>query len=188
MKPVPMIDEQGRRHEQVARAVRSHQPEQRPQQQSPDHDDEADRQGRLGERQREAGEQRPARARAQDRDQEQQRHDGQVLRQQDGEARPAGRSRQPALVGQDLDDDGRRRQGEARADDHGCRPAVAEQRGDAADDGRGQDDLQAAQPEHQPAHGHEALEGQLQADQEHQEHDAELGEAGDVLASVMVTQ
>ena len=44
-----------------------------------------------------------------------------------------------------------------------------------------QDDLQAAQAEHQPAHGRQALEGQLQADQEQQEHDAELGDAGDVL-------
>ena len=64
--------------------------------------------------------------------------------------------------------------------DHRRRPAVAEQRGDAGDGGRAQDDLQSAQPEHQPAHGDETLEGELQTDQEHQEDDAQLGDAGDV--------
>ena len=59
--------------------------------------------------------------------------------------------------------------------------AAAEQRGDAADHGRAQHHLQAAQPEHQTAHGDEALVGQLQADQEQQEDDAELGDPGDVL-------
>ena len=44
-----------------------------------------------------------------------------------------------------------------------------------------QDDLQAAEAEHQAAHGQQALVGQLQADQEQQEDDAELGDAGDVL-------
>ena len=44
-----------------------------------------------------------------------------------------------------------------------------------------EDDLQAAEAEHQPAHGDEALVGKLQADEEHQEDDAELGEAGDVV-------
>ena len=52
----------------------------------------------------------------------------------------------------------------------------------AADDAGREHDLQAAQAEHQPAHGHEALEGQLQSDQEQQEDDAQLGDLGDVLA------
>ena len=39
----------------------------------------------------------------------------------------------------------------------------------------------AAEPEHQTAHGDEALVGQLEPDQEQQEHDAELGDARDVL-------
>ena len=62
--------------------------------------------------------------------------------------------------------------------DHRRRPAVAEQRGYAGDGGRAQDDLQPAQPEYQPAHGDETLEGELQTDQEHQEYDAQLGDAG----------
>ncbi len=107
--------EQRRRHEQVAGAARCHQPEQRPQQQPADQDDQPHRQRRVGERQGQAREQRAARARAQDRDQQQQRHHGQVLRQQDGETRPSGGGRQPALVGQHLDDDGGRRQGETHA-------------------------------------------------------------------------
>ena len=57
----------------------------------------------------------------------------------------------------------------------GAAPTPA-QRDHAGDDGGAQNDLQAAQAEHQPAHGHQTLEGQLQADQEQQEDDAELGE------------
>ena len=44
-----------------------------------------------------------------------------------------------------------------------------------------QDDLQAAEAEHQAAHRLQAFVGQLQADQEQQEDDAEFGDAGDVL-------
>ena len=67
----------------------------------------------------------------------------------------------------------------------GC---AAAQSGDAADHGSGEEDLQAAQPEHQAAHGLQPLEGQFQADQEQQEDDAEFGDPGDVLASTTVNQ
>ena len=56
----------------------------------------ADGQCRMGERQRQAGEHRAAGARAQNRDEQQQRHHGEVLRQQDREARPAGSRGQTA--------------------------------------------------------------------------------------------
>ena len=42
-------------------------------------------------------------------------------------------------------------------------------------------DLQAAKPENQPAHGHQALEGKLDADQEQEEHDAEFAERAQFL-------
>ena len=40
----------------------------------------------------------------------------------------------------------------------------------------------AAEAEHQPAHGHKALERKLEPDQEQQEDDAELGEGDDLSA------
>ena len=52
---------------------------------------------------------------------------------------------------------------------------------DCADRGCGEHDLQAAQSENQAAHRLQPLIGQFHADQEQQEHDAEVGEAGDVL-------
>ena len=48
-------DEQGRRHEQLARARGGHQAEQRLEQQPPDDHDDAERQGRVGHRQRQPG-------------------------------------------------------------------------------------------------------------------------------------
>ena len=49
---------------------------------------------------------------------------------------------------------------------------------DTSEWGGREDDLEPAQPEHQTAHGDEPLERELKADEEHQEHDAELGDAG----------
>ena len=93
----------------------------------------------------------------------------------------AGGRRHAPLIGQQLEHDGRRRQGEARADDDGRRRTPAGERYDAGDRRGAEQELQAAEPEHQPAHGDEALEGELQADQEQQEHDAQLGEGGHVV-------
>src|SRR5262249_57913993 len=61
------------------------------------------------------------------------------------------------------------------------RPTVAEQLSNGCDDGCRYDDLEHAQSEHQATHGEQALEGELKADEEHQEHDAEFGDAGDTL-------
>jgi hypothetical protein len=46
----------------------------------------------------------------------------------------------------------------------------------------GEDHLRAAQPEHDAAHAAQARQRKLQADREHQEHHAELGEVAGLLA------
>ena len=175
-------DEQGRRHEQLASRRRRDQPEQRPQQQPADDDDQRRSPAPPG---RAPGRGRRAASRPCGRPGWRPNSSSGTTARSCA-SRMAKLARPAAVVSRRWLDstsmtmavDDRARHApmimEAAA-------AVAEQRGDAADDGRAQDDLQAAQPEHQPAHGHEALEGQLQADQEHQEHDAELGDAGDVL-------
>ena len=96
----------------------------------------AERQRRLRHGEHDTVDDRAAHAVAEDGHEQEDRHDRHILREQDGEARAAGRGRHAALVGQDFDDDGGRGQGQARADDdRGCR-RDAGQRGDAADHGR----------------------------------------------------
>ena len=95
------------------------------QQQPADNDDDADRQRGIGQREHETGHDRAAGACAEDGDEQQDRHHRQVLGQQNGEARPAGGGREATLVGEHLDDDGGRRQGEARAENDGSGGLVA---------------------------------------------------------------
>ena len=52
---------------------------------------------------------------------------------------------------------------------------------DAGEQRGGDKHLQAAQAEHQPPHGQQPMQRQFETDQEQQEDDAELGDAGDVL-------
>ena len=123
----------------------------------------------------------PECAGAENRDEQQERRHRQVLRQQDREAGAARARVQPSLPGKHVDDDGGRRQRQARTDDERHRRLAAGKDHDCADHGCGEHDLQAAQSENQAAHRLQPLIGQLHADQEQQEHDAEVGEAGDVL-------
>jgi hypothetical protein len=104
-----------------------------------------------------------------------------ILEEQHGKAGTARGAHQAALLRQQLDDDCRRGQGQAQADDDGCGSLAAEQGSDGANRDRREGVLQAAQAEHQTAHGQQPLEGQLKADQEQQEHHAQLGDGRDVL-------
>ena len=60
----------------------------------------------------------------------------------------------------------------------GCLPG---HHGNAGKQRGGEQHLQPAQPEHQPPHGQQPVEGQFETDQEQQKDDAELGDALDVL-------
>ena len=69
---------------------------------------------------------------------------------------------------------------EESADDQRRSGRLAEPQRAEADRQRRHDDLQAAQPEHQPAHGEQAAHRQFEADEEQQEDDAEIGDEGDL--------
>ena len=68
----------------------------------------------------------------------------------------------------------------AEPDQHrgGCR--IAEERRGKADRDRAGEHLQPAEAEHEAAHGEQALQRQLEPDQEQEEDDAELRHAGDL--------
>ena len=95
-------------------------------------------------------------------------------------ARPALVFSRPCLESTSIDDGGRR-QRQAGADDERHRRLAARKEHGCADCGCGEHDLQAAQSENQAAHRLQPLIGQFHADQEQQEHDAEVCETGDVL-------
>ena len=164
-------------HEQVAHARGCDQTEQRPHHHAADDDDHAERDGGVGERQHESAGNRTGLAGAENGDEQQERRHRQILRQQDRETGPARARVQPSLPGKHLDDDGGRRQRQAGTDDERHRRLAAGKDHDCADRGCGEHDLQAAQSENQAAHRLQPLIGQLHADQEQQEHDAEVCES-----------
>ena len=122
--------------EQLAGARRRHQAKQGTQQQAADDDDESQGQRGLRDGKHDAADDRAAHVVAEYGYEHEDRHDGHVLGEQDGEAGAAGRGRHAALAGQDLDDDGGGRQRQARPDDHRGGGREAGQRHDGCDDGR----------------------------------------------------
>ena len=112
-------------------------------------------------------------------DDEQHRHRGDVLQQQDGQRGAADRSAETLLVRQHLHDDGGGRHRQRRPDDDGEQRRRAECEGDRRDRHRAQHELQQPEAEHQPAHHAQPLQRQLQADHEHHHADAEFGDRRD---------
>ena len=97
-------------------------------------------------------------------------------------SRPCGVSSLHAL-GQQAHDDRGRGHRQRGAERERALPAAAgggEQRGEERG---GEHHLQPAEPEHQAAHLRELRQAELEADGEHQEHHAELGEIGGVSRS-----
>ena len=108
--------------------------------------------------------------------QEQQRHDREILQQQDGKTHAASCGGEAPLLGQHLHDDCGRRQCQADADDHrAARLGAKRSRHQSDQDGRDQD-LQRTEPEDQPPHGQHARGGQLEPDQKQQKHHTELAD------------
>ena len=109
-----------------------------------------------------------------------QRDGHEVLEQQHGKRHAAVAQRQLALLLQHLQGEGRRRQRQRQAGEHRDRPGQAAGQGD---DGRAAVAVMAtwAPPsaEDGGAHGPQPLGPQLQADQEQQQHHAELGKVQD---------
>ena len=170
-------DEQRDRQQQFGGVGRGHEPIERAQHRPSEHDDQRQRRGGLPQRRDQARGDGNVSLHGEDGDQQQDRHDGEILRQQDRERGAPARRCEPALAGQELDADGRGGEGEARTEDGGGSRLLAHQRDGEGQDERGDADLRHAEPEHLPPHRHQAGEGEFQADQEQQEHHAELGDA-----------
>ena len=174
-QPIPSDDQERRRHEQLRAAGRSDHPEHRAQNKPADGDDQDQRQASLEQRQAERRQDRHPIGRER-RDEHQERDHGEVLKEQDGESGAAEARDLLAAFHQELQDE-RRRAKRERAADYDRRWQVgAEQAGGHADHTRRQHHLQAAKPEHQPAHDLEPRERQLETDGEQQKGDAQLGQ------------
>ncbi len=114
-----------------------------------------------------------------DGDEKQQRHDGEVLQQQDRKGRAPRHGVEPLPARQHLDHDGGGGQRQGKPDEDGAAgPRTEQARNEPDQEGRDRH-LQEAETEHQAAHGDKALERELETDEEQQEHDAQLGDGAE---------
>ena len=125
--------------------------------------------------------------RAETGDDEEHRHHRDVLGEQHRKAAASHGGSEASLLRQELHDNGRRRERQAAAEDHGCLGGVAERPRDGADDETGQQDLRGTHPEYHASHSPEPFERKLQPDHEQQKHHAELGERAYPATSVIST-
>jgi hypothetical protein len=177
----PEHDQQRRRRHDFAPARHRENPEQRIQQVASDEHETDD--GAEADTDREPVE--PARRlvtgrdRRQECDERQQRHDHHVLEQQHrNDTLTRGRG-ELAFFLEQLHDDGRRRQDEARTRDERRRDGKARGDADARQQQRAEDDLQNAEPEDLRPQAPEPRRPHLEADDEQEQHDAELGDVQD---------
>ena len=112
-----------------------------------------------------------------DRHQHQQRHHGQVLRQQDGKARTAHARGEFTALHQKLHHHRRGGQRQAQPDDDRRLHRIAPPQGHSADDRAGDDHLREAEAEHHGPHRLKALDRKLKPDHEQEEDDTQLGHA-----------
>jgi hypothetical protein len=150
--------------------------EQRPQQAPADEEHEHEGERRLGQCERERTAQRHRAGGGQHRNDDDERHRGDVLEHRHRHAQPGMARMFFALLGELLADDGGRGLREHRADDEGRRRREPGPPGDEADRSGGERHLRRAQPENQVAQGVDLRQREVQADREQQEHDAELGD------------
>ena len=108
--------------------------------------------------------------------QRQQRREGEVLEQQDAQRQPRVRAREFHLVAELPQHDRGGRHRERAADDDGGAGVDAEGESHAAESQAAQQHLQATDAEHLGFHRDHAAQREFQAEREHQEHDADLGE------------
>ena len=119
----------------------------------------------------------------QDRDQEHDGDDAQVLEDQNPERDLRLGRHQLAPLGVDPQDDGGAGEGDQESQEEGLGPAEME--GEAGQEGqqRRAEDLEGASQEHLPPHPGEAREGELDADGEEKEDDADLRQRLDLVAA-----
>ena len=118
-----------------------------------------------------------------------QRDCGNVLEQQDGKGKSPRRRLQLLALGQDLQAEGSRRQGQRQAEHH--RAAKFQGKAEPGNGGNHQargGHLYQAHAEHVPAHHPQAPGRQLQPDDEQQQHHAQLGHVRNGLGIARQTQ
>lgn len=172
----PERAEQRQRHEGVGLPARRHVPEDRPDDDAAQQVDQRDRGHGLAERDRHRREHRSVSGPPEQPDQDEHRHHGQVLEQQDRKAGLSDRRAQFAPRRQQLHDHRGRRERQRQADDQRRRERIAECGRDEADRGGADEHLCAARRERPATHRPQPLGRQLEADHEHQEHHADLGQ------------
>ena len=111
-----------------------------------------------------------------------------VLEQQDRERQAAVAGGELVALGERLQGEGGRRQGQGEPGDHGGLERQSQRESETGEYEGGQSDLPAAQPEHRTAHGPEAARLQLEADDEEQKDDAELREMKDLALVIHQVQ
>jgi hypothetical protein len=121
-------------------------------------------------------------------DRDQDRGDGQVLGQQDGEGGASRRGGYPAALGHHRHDHGGRGQGQPHAQHRGRDQRLAHEHEDGGEADRAGRDLRQPEAEHQTSHGLEPPPRQLQPDHEQQEGDAQFGQGAICSASEIVSQ
>ena len=129
----------------------------------------------LNEGHHDPQEQRALVARFEDAKQDEDRHDGEILEQQDRKAGSPDAGRQSLLYRQQLDDDRGGRKAKGGSDDECDGGRLSELICNKPDEDRGNEDLRTAKSEDQAAHRRQAFEGKLEADDEQQEDDAPFG-------------
>ena len=121
------------------------------------------------------------RPRCKQRQERQDWNDREILEQQNGERRAAMRTRQLAFLGQNLQRKCGRRQRQRKPDYNSTFRRQTNGDADGDQDNRRHQNLCATQAEHCLAHGPQTRRLQLQADDEKEQHDAELGEMENIL-------
>jgi aldehyde dehydrogenase (NAD+) len=115
----------------------------------------------------------------QQRDQQDHRHDGEVLGDADAERLAAVRRTELAVVDQDLADRRGARQADQEAEEDRLVETQPERQTDAGTGDHGADDLQAAEQEDGPAHARQLGQRHLETDREQQHDDPDLGQFAD---------
>ena len=137
--------------------------------------DQHEREHRLAERRRCRKAERAGRLR-EHRDHHEERHDGEILKKEHGHRLAALRRVELAALREKPRDDGRRRHGGDSAEREPRLPRHSKHERAAHDEDDGGCHLRAAQAEDHAPHRAQLAEAELEADREHEEHHAELGE------------
>ena len=119
---------------------------------------------------------------------DEQRHDGEILREEYAEYVAAVRRVEFRALGEEPREHRRRRHRERHAECNAALPGETEQQCECQHRGDGRENLRHTEPEHDAAHRHEPWQAELEADREHEKHDADFRESRHDLGIVDETE